>query len=442
MEIKPKVLSLEKELEGRVRWLIRLRWLAVLCIFTFSWIPDKVLGIPLPLFQISCVGLGVLVLNIFYFFLKGPILTKEWFRQLQVTGDWLGLIFVVHYTGGIESPALFFFIFHVIIGALILSRRACFFEATLALIMITVLALLEATRIIPHMPIKEFFPWYLYRNPRYILGELFFLATTLYVAAYLATYLTQRLKQREAELAVAYERLKELDRAKDEYVLRVTHALKSPLSAINGLLMDVEAGYAGVVVPPGISDILGRIKRRTAFLMQLVSDLLDLAAGKLERPKKEQYKEINMKEAIKNTISLMRSKIEAKKLRLTVDSEPVTFLAVPSEIDHILTNLIDNAIKYTPEGGIVTITNRLVGKLLMLEVRDTGMGIPEEAKPRIFEEFFRAENARTLEKEGTGLGLAIVKNLVKHYEGEITFHSELNKGTVFTIKFPVKSDSR
>ncbi|MFN3467738.1 MAG: sensor histidine kinase [Candidatus Brocadiales bacterium] len=138
----------------------------------------------------------------------------------------------------------------------------------------------------------------------------------------------------------------------------------------------------------------------------------------------------------------MNSKIEAKKLRLSVDSEPVTLRAVPMEIDLILTNLIDNAVKYTPEGGSVTITNKRVGKLLTLEVRDTGLGIPEEARPHIFEEFYRAENARTMEKEGTGLGLAIVRNLVRHYEGEISFRSELNKGTVFTVRFPLTSDSK
>ncbi|MFN3467842.1 MAG: hypothetical protein ACK4WF_09105, partial [Candidatus Brocadiales bacterium] len=143
LEKDPKVLPLEKELGERVRWFIRLRWVAVLGVFAFSWIPTKVFGIPLPLFQISCVGLGVLFLNIFYFFLRGPILAKEWFAHLQVAGDWLGLIFIVHYTGGIESPVLFYFIFHIIISAVLLSRRACFLEATLALVMITCLALLE-----------------------------------------------------------------------------------------------------------------------------------------------------------------------------------------------------------------------------------------------------------------------------------------------------------
>jgi signal transduction histidine kinase len=436
-----KMLPLEKELEERVRWFIRLRWVAVLGIFALSWIPAKLLGISLPLFQLNCVGFGVLLLNLFYFLLRGPILTREWFAHIQVVGDWLGLIFIVHYTGGVESPVLFYFIFHVIISAVLLPRKACFLQATFALIMVTCMALLEALLLIPHMPVKEFFPWYLYRNPWFILGELFFLATTLYGAAYLATSVTQRLKQREEELVVAHERLRELDRAKDEFVLKVTHELRAPLSAIESLLKVVEEGYAGQV-PEALSDILGRIKRRAGFLLQLVNDLLDLASGKLERPKREEYKEVDVEVAIKNVLSLMHSKIESKRLRLSVDSESVVFKAVPSEIDLILTNLIDNAIKYTPEGGGVAITNKRVGKLLILEVKDTGVGIPEEAKSRIFEEFYRAENARSLEKEGTGLGLAIVLNLVKQYKGEISFHSALNKGTVFTVRLPMKGDSK
>lgn len=441
MEKDPKVLPLEKELEERVKWFIRLRWLAVLGIFVFSWIPARVFGIALPLFQISCVGAVVLLLNSFYFFLRGPIRAKEWFAHLQVAGDWLCLIFIIHYTGGIESPVLFYFIFHVIISAVLLPRKACFLEATLALIMITCLALLEARGFIPHMPVKKFFPWYLYKNPWFILGQLFFLATTFYGAAYLVTTVTQILKKREEELVVAHERLKELDRAKDEFVLKVTHELRAPLGAIESLLRAVEEGYAGQV-PETLSDILGRIKRRAGFLLQLVNDLLDLASGKLERPKKEEYEEVDMQVAIQNILSLMHSKIESKRLRLSVDSEPVRLLAAPAEIDLILTNLIDNAIKYTPEGGSVAITNKRVGKLLTLEVRDTGLGIPDEAKPHIFEEFYRAENARTLEKEGTGLGLAIVRNLIRQYKGEISFRSELNKGTVFIIRFPLKTDSK
>ncbi len=441
MEREPKPLLLEKEMEKRVRWFIRLRWLAVLGIFSLSWIPAKVFGISLPLLQISVIGLMVLVLNIFYFFLKGPVLTKEWFGHLQVGGDWLCLIAIVHYTGGIESPVLFYFIFHILISAVLLPRRACFIEATVALLMIAFLAVLEALWIIPHMPVEEFFPWYLYRYKWFVIGQLFFLATTFYAAAYLATTVTQALKKREGELLIAHEKLKEMDKAKDEYVLKVTHELRAPLSAIESLLRTLEEGYAGQI-PEALANTLTRIKHRAAFLLQLVNDLLDLASGKLERPKKEEYREVDMRAAIKSVLSLMHSKIEAKRLKLSVDSEPMTLRAVPTEIDLILTNLIDNAIKYTPEGGSVAVINKQEGKLMTLEVIDTGVGIPEEAKPYIFLEFYRAENAKAWKREGTGLGLAIVRNLVKHYSGEISFHSELNKGTTFTVRLPLRVDSK
>src|SRR3989338_9697366 len=99
-----------------------------------------------------------------------------------------------------------------------------------------------------------------------------------------------------------------------------------------------------------------------------------------------------MEEAIKNILSLMHSKIEGKRLKLSVDSEHVTLRAVPTEIDLILTNLIDNAIKYTPEGGSVGIINKRVGRQGMLEGRDTGLGIPPEARPPLFYQFYPPQN--------------------------------------------------
>jgi two-component system phosphate regulon sensor histidine kinase PhoR len=103
-----------------------------------------------------------------------------------------------------------------------------------------------------------------------------------------------------------------------------------------------------------------------------------------------------------------------------------------------MTNLIDNAVKYTKEGGTININNIMTNKEIKLEISDTGIGIHKDDVSKIFDEFYRSDNAKAAELDGTGLGLPIVKNLIKRYGGNIDVQSILGKGTTFTISFPAK----
>lgn len=431
-------LPIERERLERARWFIRLRWFAALGIFVLSGTSTAIFHVQLPLLRIFSVAAVVLILNTIYFLSKDRIVNTSVFAHLQIMGDWLALAFIAHYTGGIESPVLLYFIFHIIISSILLTRVECFLHATVAFFLVGFLGLMEYGGFLSHVQIKELFPVCHFNNPWYLFSVLFFVSSTFYVAAYLATSVTQRLWKSEEELAEAYMRLEAADRTKSEFVLKVTHELRAPLSAIESLLRALEEGYAGEAAPK-VLEILGRVEQRSRFLLQLVNDLLDLAVGKLERPRREEFKEVRIDEAIGNILALMRTRMETKGIKLDLYTEPVSLLAVPQEIDLILTNLIDNAIKYTPGGGSISIEGRRVNNYLNLKVSDTGIGIPAEARPRVFEEFFRADNARSMEKEGTGLGLTIVKNLVVNYNGELIMESELNKGTTFTVRLPIET---
>ncbi|HHT9126106.1 MAG TPA: sensor histidine kinase [Candidatus Brocadiia bacterium] len=438
--------SVEKELAERVLWFIDLRWFAILGVLIGCGIAWSI-QIQLPFFPLLYTAGAILIYNLICFLFLRWLFPYNFFANTQICIDWLALTTLVHYSGGLESPLIFYFIFHVIIAAILLSRRACFLQVTLVFFLILGLTILEFFGVVPHVKIKELMPLALYNNTKYVLSALFFFASALYVSAYLATSVTAKLRKREEALvqlrdsiAKAHKKLETLDKAKTDFTYKVTHELRSPLSAIQSLLKSVEEGYADHVSEKA-KEVIVRAERRTGFLLDLVNDLLDLVAGRVEKPKEGDLKLVDISVIIKNVITLMQSKIKGKGVLLQMDlsqspSGGLTLHAVPDDIEIIITNLVDNSIKYTPPGGQIRISTKRIDNAIKLDVSDTGIGIPEKSKSRIFDEFYRAENAKQVITEGTGLGLTIVKQLVHRYKGEISFVSELSKGTTFTIVLP------
>jgi len=426
-------------------WFITLRWIIVAGICVISLFARFILKIDLPLTAILIISLFILFFNCCCVYFKKYVKSYDIFANIQISVDWIALIFLVHYTGGIESPIIFYFIFHVIISAILLSKIACFIQTTFILLLIICLSLLEYTNIIPHVLIVKLFPVPVYNNGLYLLSTLFFFITALYISAILATTITRHLRKRDNEIVVlknnitdAYNKLEALDKQKNEITFKVIHELRSPLSAIQSLLKSIEEGYAGEVSQKA-RDLIVRSEKRTSFLITLVNGLLDLIAGKIGKPKEgdKQITDINV--AVENILHLMHEKIKQEKLKIIVNPALKTshFKIVPDDLDIILTNLIDNAVKYTKKEGTITITNIITDKEIKIEISDTGIGIIKEDLNKIFDEFYRSKNAKSLKLRGTGLGLPIVKNLINQYGGNIDVRSELGKGTIVTITFPI-----
>ena len=185
-------------------------------------------------------------------------------------------------------------------------------------------------------------------------------------------------------------------------------------------------------------DMIKRAENRTKTIIPLVNDLLDLATT--EEPKKHKLIEsIDLNKMLHKTIALMNEKAEGKKvvLSLMIKETLPHIKARPEDIDDVLINILDNAIKYTPSDGKVEVIADFDHKRILVEVKDTGIGILKEDIHHVFDEFYRAENARIIEKEGTGLGLAITKKIIETYGGNIIVESKVNEGTKFTIILPV-----
>ncbi len=437
--------SLEKELIESLARFINLRWIIVIGIFVTSKFAKFGLGIDLPIIPIFIVTFCILIFNLVCLYFQKHVKSYESFANLQIAVDWIALVLLVHYTGGIESPVIFYFIFHVIIAAILLSKNECYLQTGFAVLLIISLSILEYFNIIPHVHIKELFPNPVYDKGLYLLSIIFFSITSLYISAYLATSVNNRLRKRENEIVAlkdsitdAYNKLEAIDKEKSEFTYKVTHELRSPLSAIQSLLKSIEDGYAGEISQKA-RDLIVRSEKRTSFLITLVNGLLDLIAGKIGKPKEGATKLIDINVAVKNTLHLMQEKTKSKNLKIIIKTtpKPSYLRIVPDDLDIILTNLIDNSVKYTEQGGTISINNLITNKEIKVEISDTGIGIIKEDLNKIFNEFYRSENAKTVELRGTGLGLSIVKNLIKQYRGNIDVRSKIGKGTTVTISFPV-----
>lgn len=239
-----------------------------------------------------------------------------------------------------------------------------------------------------------------------------------------------------AELARAKQEAEQLSAFKTAFTFKVTHELRAPLAAAISLIRPLLRGLAGELSEQQ-RDILSRIEGRLDILMELVNDLLALATAKTTMLE-ETLVEIPIGPIIEKVISRLTSDATSRQLSLTADVPAARTLVNATEkgLATILSNVLGNAIKYTPEGGQIELhIGRRCGQVL-ITISDTGIGIPAEDVPRIGDEFFRAKNARRSDIKGTGLGLSIVKELMSRYGGSMEIRSEEGHGTTVELLFP------
>jgi two-component system NtrC family sensor kinase len=226
--------------------------------------------------------------------------------------------------------------------------------------------------------------------------------------------------------------LKELDRLKTDFVQTVSHDLRSPLTAVLGYSDLLER--AGTLNPQQ-HDFLRKIQSSVQHITTLVNDLLDL--GRLEAGFDTRRERVDFENVLNNTLDTFDAQMKKGNIKLTVhvDKDLPPLRANPIRIRQMLDNLIGNAIKYIPEAGSVYIRMYREGQQLILEVKDSGPGVPPNEQGRIFEKFYRASNVPdgTI---GSGLGLAIVKSIVESHQGRVWVESDLGKGTSFFVVLP------
>ncbi|HLQ22200.1 MAG TPA: ATP-binding protein [Gemmatimonadales bacterium] len=228
----------------------------------------------------------------------------------------------------------------------------------------------------------------------------------------------------------------EANRLKTEFVSMVSHELRTPLTAIQGY---VELLVEGADIPDRERhECLASVKSNAARLLALINDLLDLSrieAGRIDL----RCAAIDLKPLIEGAARSLRPLIEGKRQALTLELEdPQSAVwADADRVTQILTNLISNASKYTPEGGRITVTARRAGDFARVEIRDTGIGLSAEQQAQLFTRFFRAQRRGPDHAGGTGLGLVITRLLVELHGGQISVSSAPDQGSIFSFTLPV-----
>jgi two-component system, OmpR family, sensor histidine kinase ResE len=228
-----------------------------------------------------------------------------------------------------------------------------------------------------------------------------------------------------------------LDKLREDFIANVSHELRTPIAMLQG--------YSEAIIDDIASteeekrEIAKVIYDESLRMGRLVNDLLDLARMQATHINLN-IEEVEINDLINRITRKFQGPAKERNIKLSSikDDSLGSFQLDPDRIEQVLTNLIDNALRHTESGGTVTLQVDLQEGGLLIDVKDSGSGIPEEDLPFVFERFYKADKARTRGRSGTGLGLAIVKNIVDAHQGHISVHSKINEGTTFTFFIPRK----
>lgn len=251
--------------------------------------------------------------------------------------------------------------------------------------------------------------------------------------------LEKKVMERTRQLSQALEEVKRVSRMKSEFISAVSHELRTPLTSIKGYASILMTGKVGPISEP-IKERLAKINKHSDNLVKLINDLLDIArieSGKVEM----KLTEHDLPSIIMNVQDLLTLQMKEKNITFVADvpEDNPTLMIDAAQIERVLINLINNAIKFTPNDGIITVTVRYDVHGAKVSVSDTGIGIPPEEIPKLFQEFYRSDNIINQNIKGTGLGLALCKKIIEAHHGRISASSPPGKGATFTFTLPYRN---
>lgn len=431
----------EASLLKRAHWLINLRWCAIAFLAGAVFLSGSFLKIQLQTTALYGLAACLVAYNLILLLLlkrlaksqKADLPTSvQRIIILQTSADLVILTAVLHYSGGIENPFFLYFLFHVIIASALFPKWLSYLEATLAIVLFGVLILTEYLQMIPHHGLQGFLDAGLYRDGSYVLGVFFVFLTTVYLVSYMASSISEQLRKQQAGYRKVNALLQEKDHRQNEYVSRVTHDIKGHLSAIKSCLDLVTAKMVGPLNEKQ-ADLVQRADLRTSKCMAFVKALHRLSNVRLAD--ELEMKNFSLKKAVLDAFEAVENKAKDKSISLTHNIEPAVYDVYGNGvlIEETITNLLMNAVKYTPAGGSVAVDITDGGDSVLVRISDTGIGIPPDEIGKLFTEFYRASNAKKIEKDGTGLGLSIAKEVIERHGGRIWAENRESGGSIFSL---------
>jgi signal transduction histidine kinase len=458
----------EETLVMRLWVFARMRWVAIAGVVIVTLVARYAFHIGFPTLPVYIICVFMVLYNLVLIYqVRGieklpPELVVPRVRQFtysHILLDMLSLAILLHFTGGMENPFVFFFVFHIVLASIGLPYRVVYLLSTVALVLVSLLFGLEYAGIIPHVNLAGFVLPTRYHDASRILAEVAALAVLLYGITYVTTSIAGELRKRQRQVVALRESLLEektgelerasgqIDQLKEErdkflrFIGIAAHDLKAPLTAIQGFLWVMLGGFAGAISDKQ-KNMLERSSHRITELLGLISDLLDIPRIETGQIVQE-MKEISLRQVVRSSVESQGSLAKEKgiTLKVQVPGGLPKIMGSATRLQQVVTNLLNNAINYTPK-GTVTITVQERSKDLLVEVNDTGIGIPAEDMPRLFEDFFRASNVPI---KGTGLGLSITRRIVEAHGGKIWVESPVageQGGSKFSFTLPKMKAAR
>lgn len=235
--------------------------------------------------------------------------------------------------------------------------------------------------------------------------------------------------------AIREQQLKkaELEKERQEFTANVSHELKTPLTSISGYAELIETGLAQGA---DVQNFAARIHHEAGRLIGLIGDIIELSELDAAPPAEQEPQPVDLWPIVENTIDSLFLQAEKLKVKISAQGQSEMVLGDHQQLEELVYNLCDNALRYNKPGGSVCVTLARSPQTIDLKVKDTGIGIPAKYQGRVFERFFRVDKSRSKETGGTGLGLAIVKHIALRHHAKIRLESEEGQGTAITVSFP------
>ena len=426
------------------RWFIRIRWIAIFILLISNYVVRHIFNVSIQEVPIYILSAILFALNVLHTIIlrriinignTGVVPKIKIEIDLQILTDLIILTFILHYSGGIENPIILFYFFHMIIASSIFSTLKSYLYVVFTILLVAVLALLECYSLIPHYHMDGFVNHDLYKNAFYIFGAgSVFICTSALVVSLSHMIIFRAIKSEETYVKTNLE-LENKDKLKDEYVLHVTHDIKGHVAAILSCIEVIRSKIAGPLNEVQ-EEFVNRSYERTELLSAFIKNLLNLTKKRLKHD--NEVEDFSLKDLINKVVIPIQSLASDKSIdfHIDVDNTIQMITGNPFTIEELYSNLLLNAVKYTPSYGHIALTVRNRYNHIVTEVSDSGIGIPYEELSKIFDEFYRASNVPKDIKTGSGLGLSIVKQIIENHHGKIWVSSEPGVWTKFTFLLP------
>jgi signal transduction histidine kinase len=358
--------------------------------------------------------------------------------------DLIVLLLLVYFTGGIESPLYILFVFHMLIGSLILPGAVVYTIATIFVVLFIVMISLEHTGALMHFHVNGLLDFHLYDKINFVAAYLSTFTFMIFGSIYLSNGIARQLYRREKELIESIKKINAAEKEKQKYIMGIVHELKTPFVAVASYIDLILQKFLGPI-DETVEEKLIRAKNRTDEGIQMINDVLNVS--KLNLYDKFDEEEVDVKELINGVLHRRNAYAESHLIRMKLIDQrknPEKIYGDKFLLDIAISNLIGNSIKYGVDGGSVEVTLKDDKNKLIIEVCDDGVGIPEEEISKIFKDFYRAENVKKISTEGSGLGLSVVKKIIDRHEGLIRVKSPSGMakrdqpGSCFTITLPFR----